>query len=284
MRREGTDVFERFTDQARKCLVHAEQEAGLLGHTWIGTEHLLLGLAVEGDSHAALALAGHGLDAVTVRASVVERLAELGYATENDEAALARIGIDLDAVRTSVEATFGEGALSAQALGQIPFTVKAKHALELALVAALDLVQDHIAPEHLVLGMVGLGSGVADDVIAAKVEPDALRAELEAGIEARRPPDDRPVVDIAAARPRTLIPGFDRGFEMLRADVADGVPVLLDMRDTDADRTKVVDQATGFAAGVGRELVRLANGVYLLKDPATKLTPETRRALLASLM
>lgn len=277
-------MFERFTDRARKCLVQAEQEAGLLGHSWIGTEHLLLGVAVEGGNHGAEALVRHGLDAVRVRAELIERLAAMGHVTVDDASALARLGIDLEAVRTTVEATFGEGALSLRALEGIPFTYKAKHALELAAAAAATLVQDHIAPEHLVLGMLDAASGVAFDILTATVEPAILRAELVAGIEERRTPDDRAVVDVGAARVRTLVVGYEPAFAMLRTDHAEGAPIVLDLRATDADRTRVIDQATGFAAGLGADLVRLTNGVYLLMARSQRLTPEARRDLLATLV
>ena len=125
-------MFERFTDRARRVVVLAQEEARLLGHNYIGTEHLLLGLLRESDG-----VAGRTLDA---------------------------LGISLDAVRTRVEEIIGR---SSQPLpgGQMPFTPRAKKALELSLREALNLGHNYIGTEHLLLGLIREGEGVAPQVL-----------------------------------------------------------------------------------------------------------------------
>ncbi len=124
-------MFERFTDRARRVLVLAQEEARLLNHSFIGTEHILLGLIGEGDGLAAQAL--------------------------------ATLGITPEAVRRKVEETIGmAGTLPG---GSPPFTPRAKKVLELSLREALQLGHDHIGTEHLLLGLVREGEGVAVTVL-----------------------------------------------------------------------------------------------------------------------
>jgi ATP-dependent Clp protease ATP-binding subunit ClpC len=124
-------VFERFTDSARRSVVLAQEEARGLEHNYIGTEHLLLGLLREGDGIAARALVMLGLDASEARRQVEELVGR------------------------------GHGAPSAQ----IPFTPRAKKVLELALREALQLKHDYIGTEHILLGIVREGGGVATQVL-----------------------------------------------------------------------------------------------------------------------
>jgi len=124
-------VFERFTDRARRVVVLAQEEARMLDHNYIGTEHILLGLIHEGE----------------------------GVAAE----ALTSIGIGLDAVRGQVEQIIGKGG--AVPTGHIPFTPRAKKVLELALREALQLNHNYIGTEHLLLGLVREGEGVAAQVL-----------------------------------------------------------------------------------------------------------------------
>jgi len=112
-------MFERFTDKARRVVVLAQDEARLLGHTYIGTEHILLGLLREEAGSAALAL-----DA---------------------------LGIELQAARDLVRAEAGRGQGQS---GHIPFTPEAKRTLELSLREALQLGQNYIGTEHILLGLV----------------------------------------------------------------------------------------------------------------------------------
>ena len=126
-------MFERFTDRARRVVVLAQDEARRLDHDYIGTEHLLLGLLHEGQGVAAQALDG--------------------------------LGVDLAEVRRRVEEIIGRGQHAPS--GHIPFTPRAKKVLELSLREALDLGHDYIGTEHILLGIVREGQGVAAQVLAA---------------------------------------------------------------------------------------------------------------------
>ncbi|WP_127500740.1 ATP-dependent Clp protease ATP-binding subunit [Actinoplanes solisilvae] len=133
-------MFERFTDQARRVVVLAQEQARLLNHPYIGTEHLLLGLTQEGIAAKAL----------------------------------NSLGVTLDGVRRAVEAKVGLGASSPG--GHIPFTPRAKTVLELALREALQLGHNHIGAEHLLLGLIRSGEGVALDVLEA--DPQRVREKV----------------------------------------------------------------------------------------------------------
>ncbi|MFK5635218.1 MULTISPECIES: ATP-dependent Clp protease ATP-binding subunit [unclassified Ornithinimicrobium] len=124
-------MFERFTDRARRVVVLAQEEARLLNHNYIGTEHLLLGLIHEGEGVAAKAL--ESLD------------------------------ISLDAVRHQVQEIIGQGQQSPT--GHIPFTPRAKKVLELSLREGLQLGHNYIGTEHLLLGLIREGEGVAAQVL-----------------------------------------------------------------------------------------------------------------------
>ena len=124
-------MFERFTERARRVVVFAQEEARDLNHDYIGTEHLLLGLMRDADSVAARAL--QGLD------------------------------IGQDAVREQVTEIIGRGQRSPS--GHIPFTPRAKKVLELSLREALQLNHNYIGTEHILLGLVGEGEGVAAQVL-----------------------------------------------------------------------------------------------------------------------
>ena len=124
-------MFERFTDRARNVVVLAQEEARLLNHNYIGTEHLLLGLIRESEGIAAKALVS--------------------------------LGVELDAVREQVEEIVGRGAREPS--GHIPFTPRAKKVLELSLREALQLGHNYIGTEHILLGMIREGEGVAAQVL-----------------------------------------------------------------------------------------------------------------------
>jgi len=127
----GNPLFERFTDRARRVVVLAQEEARLLNHNYIGTEHILLGLIHEGEGVAA-----KGLES---------------------------LGISLEAVRSQVEELIGHGASSPS--GHIPFTPRAKKVLELSLREALQLGHNYIGTEHILLGLIREGEGVAAQVL-----------------------------------------------------------------------------------------------------------------------
>src|SRR5215469_7646812 len=128
-----TGMFERFTDRARRVLVLAQEEARLLNHNFIGTEHILLGLIHEGEGVAAKALES--------------------------------LGISLEAVREKVEETIGPAGSSTT--GSPPFTPRAKKVLELSLREALQLGHNYIGTEHMLLGLVREGEGVAAQVLVS---------------------------------------------------------------------------------------------------------------------
>jgi ATP-dependent Clp protease ATP-binding subunit ClpA len=160
-------MFERFTQEARDAVVRAQQEARQMHHGFIGTEHLLLGL-VAGSTTTAAVLTRHGLTTQSVRNAV------LGYlgAADIDAAALGTVGIDLDAVRASVEATFGPGALDMTAgrrtrepKGHIPFTARSKKVLELSLRETIALKSGEITDGSIALGLIREGEGLAAKIL-----------------------------------------------------------------------------------------------------------------------
>ena len=175
-------MFERFTEHARGVAIHAQEEARRLGHSRIGSEHVLLGLLLEPAATGGRALDGLGIDLDGARADVA-RLAgpdPTGFAREDVEA-LQSVGIDLDEVRRSVEDAFGEGALERSrdrwmSKGHIPFTPDAKKVLELALREALRLGDRHIGTEHVLLGLVRDERSTAARVLRERgITPEAVR-------------------------------------------------------------------------------------------------------------
>jgi ATP-dependent Clp protease ATP-binding subunit ClpA len=181
-------MFERFTDRARQVVVDAQVSARRLDHGYIGTEHLLLGLLQAGGI-AARVLGGLGVTAAAVEREV---LAEVGRGplAPGDAEALGAIGIDLDEVRRRVEASFGPGALQWRPgrgcgrklppfAGRIPFTPRAKKVLELSLREAVALKHGYIGTEHLLLGLVREGEGLAMLVLTRLgAGPEAIRARV----------------------------------------------------------------------------------------------------------
>ncbi len=163
-------MFERFTDRARRVYVLAHEEAKQLNHSYIGTEHVLLGLIHEGEG-------------VAVRA-------------------LENLGVSLDVVREQVEDIIGRG------LGpvpkHIPFTPRAKKVMELSLRVALELGHNYIGTEHILLALVREGEGVAAQVLARTgVELGVVRQEvlrLLGGYAARVPVSDWKHVDLMTPR------------------------------------------------------------------------------------
>ncbi len=137
-------MFERFTDRARRVVVLAQEEARLLNHNYIGTEHILLGLIHEGEGVAAKALES--------------------------------LGISLEAVRAQVEEIIGHGGTAPS--GHIPFTPRAKKVLELSLREALQLGHNYIGTEHILLGLIREGEGVAAQVLV-KLGADLSRVRQQ---------------------------------------------------------------------------------------------------------
>jgi ATP-dependent Clp protease ATP-binding subunit ClpC len=127
-------VSRPFTDRARRVVVLAQDEARLGNHDYLGTEHLLLGLIREGE----------GVEGVAVRA-------------------LESLGISLEVVRARVREIIGQG--QSAPTSHLPFTPRAKKVLELSFREALQLGHDYIGTEHLLLGLIGEGEGVAAQVL-----------------------------------------------------------------------------------------------------------------------
>ncbi len=166
-------MFERFTTQARAVVLGAQEEAARLHAGHVGTEHLLLGIVRDEGGATARLLARLGLGAAAARAAVEAHAGEPGL----DAGALATLGIDLDEVRERVERAFGVGALArgtpaaggrSAAGARPPFSPAAKKALELALREALALGDRHIGAEHVLLGILREGEGLAARVLCAR--------------------------------------------------------------------------------------------------------------------
>ena len=157
-------MFERFTDRARRVVVLAQEEARMLNHNYIGTEHILLGLIRESEGVAAKALES--------------------------------LGISLDAVRQQVVEIIGQGQQASS--GHIPFTKRAKKVLELSLRESVQLGHNYIGTEHILLGLLREGDGVAAQVLLVKLGADLNRVRQrviqllhESGKRGERPlPDD----------------------------------------------------------------------------------------------
>jgi len=150
-------MFERFTDQARRVVVLAQEEARMLGHGYIGTEHILLGLLSEGE----------GLAAQALRA----------------------LEITLEAAREQVSEIIGEG--TGQPAGHIPFTPRTKKVLELSLREAQRLGDGYIGTEHILLGLAREGEGVGAQILERLGAPkDRVMAQVLA--TARTAPGEEP--------------------------------------------------------------------------------------------
>jgi ATP-dependent Clp protease ATP-binding subunit ClpA len=205
-------MFERFTADARQIVIRAQSEARQLGHGFIGCEHLLLAL-LAADEPAADVLREHELTPERVRAELIRMMGARPARPADllnvlDREALASIGIDLDVVRSRIEATFGPGALTRATLtlrrnrrrglrsrlrrparnarllpvighngelldvppvrrGHIPFTPRAKKALERSLREALALGDNYIGAQHIALALLGMNSGAVPPILSA---------------------------------------------------------------------------------------------------------------------
>jgi ATP-dependent Clp protease ATP-binding subunit ClpA len=188
-------MFERFTGPARAVVIGARAHAKELGHRHVGTEHLLLALLSPKAGAPAAILAVAGLTEDSVRADIA-RLLGAGQFGENDVAALEAIGIDLNAVRAKLEESFGPGALEPEVrptryglfgrkVSGGPFTPRAKKMLELSLREALRLKHNYIGTEHLLLGLLREGQGLAAQILHdAGVPFEPLRRDLEHALHA----------------------------------------------------------------------------------------------------
>jgi ATP-dependent Clp protease ATP-binding subunit ClpA len=176
-------MFERFTTNARELVIGAQDEARRLSHHYIGTEHLLLSMLEPGRGRADGILRAAGLTKDTADAAVRRALGQGGL-NESDAEALASIGIDLEAVLSKLnENSGGEGPTSRRVRRHIPFTPRAKKVLELSLREALRLKHKYIGTEHILLGLIREGEGLAAKVIVESgIALDDLRRRTEATI------------------------------------------------------------------------------------------------------
>jgi ATP-dependent Clp protease ATP-binding subunit ClpA len=198
-------MFERFTDRARRVVVLAQEEARMLNHAHIGTEHLLLGLVHEGQG-----VAGRALEA---------------------------LGISLEAVRREVEEVVGQGEQPPS--GHIPFTPRAKKVLELSLRESTQLGHEYIGTEHILLGLLREGEGVAAQVLV-KMGTDLNQVrqkviELLHGRSGERPPSGRRVSARAAGDLLGVLDALDQRLEAIERWVG----MRPDLRDLDEGIARV---------------------------------------------
>lgn len=183
-------MFERFTDRARRVVVLAQEEVRMLNHNYIGTEHLLLGLIHEGEGVACKALEA--------------------------------LGVSLEGVRDQVEEIIGQGAQSPQ--GFLPFTPRAKKVLEFSLREALQLGHNYIGTEHILLGLIREGQGVAAQVLV-KLGCELTRVRQEVVILLSR--EAEPEEPDAAKEPEVLT--LEEALELIETVVArysqEGLPL-----------------------------------------------------------
>jgi ATP-dependent Clp protease ATP-binding subunit ClpC len=209
-------LFERFTDRARRVVVLAQEEARALRHDYIGTEHILLGLIHE----------GHGVAAK----------------------ALESLGIGLQAVREQVEELIGQG--EAERPGHIPFTPRAKKVLELSLRESQQLGHTYIGTEHILLGLIREGEGVAAQVLV-RLGADLNRVRQEVL---------KVLHDYQAAQPgsEASAPGGLR---------AGWMPTVLQARVNALEsRLSALEQRLGTGPDPGEQIQRLSGELERLRD------------------
>jgi ATPases with chaperone activity, ATP-binding subunit len=189
-------MFERFTKQARQVVISARDRARELGHNHIGTEHLLLALLDPDSGAPSRLLTEAGLTSDGVRAEIERLLGQAWFLSPEDVAALERIGIDVETVRAKIEESFGPGALEPEVpptryglfgrkVSRGSFTPRTKKVLELALREAIRLKHNWIGTEHILLGLIREGDGLAAKIIFdAGIDLPALRRAMEESLRA----------------------------------------------------------------------------------------------------
>ncbi len=204
------EMFERYTDRARRVVVLAQEEARMLNHNYIGTEHILLGLIHEGEGVAARALES--------------------------------LGISLEAVRQQVEDIIGRGQQAPQ--GHIAFTPRVKKVLELASQEALQLGHNYIGTEHILLGLIREGEGVAAQVLV-KLGADLNRVrqqviQLLHGYQGKEPADPGPRLG-KRARARLMDDALARidALDRRLAEIERWVGMRPDLDDVDQEIAQV---------------------------------------------
>lgn len=192
-------MFERFTTEARQVVTRAQSEAQKLRHRHVGTEHLLLALLHSDAGIPHTVLRDAGVDPQRVRDDIARLVGcQTEVLDDADAAALQSIGIDLGAVRTRIEEVFGPGALDLPpperrrwlgrgrrngASGSPLLNPRSKKVLELGLREALHLGHRHFGPEHILLGLVREGNGLAARILTdAGLSLDDLRRQTLAAL------------------------------------------------------------------------------------------------------
>ncbi len=234
--RQASGMLDRMTARAREVIIAAQDEARALHHNYIGTEHILLGLVKEGDG-----IAGRALDA---------------------------LGISLDAVRQQVLEIIGEGRQAPA--GHIPFTPRSKKVLDLALREAMQLDHLYIGTEHILLGLVKEGDGVAFQVLTRLGADHARVREQVLGL----------LADIAQPRNETVPPGI-RDYDVQIAQARQEKDAAIDAQDFDraaalrasekqllAERDRMIAawSAGADVVALGQEVDRLRHEIRRLHD------------------
>lgn len=172
-------MFEKFTNLAKRSITLSQDEAITLGHDYIGTEHLLLGLVRVPEGMAGEILGEQGVTADQVRAQTLRLLEAAGVSANGGREAteaLAIIGIDVEEIRRRADDTFGPGRFK---FPRPAYTRRARQVLELTLRESADLGHDFIGTEHLLLALLTEGEGVGVQALGGiGVDPAALRTTV----------------------------------------------------------------------------------------------------------
>jgi ATP-dependent Clp protease ATP-binding subunit ClpA len=171
-------MFDRFTDLAKRAIVASEDAALSLGHDFIGTEHLLLGLVCTAGT-ASEVLRQHGVELSRTREEIARRLTAAGVPATGGQPtvdALSMIGIDVSEIQRRADSTFGPGTFR---FPRPAFTPRAKNALTLTLRAATELGHERIDTEDMLLGLLAESEGLAIRILSAlDVDAAALRQSV----------------------------------------------------------------------------------------------------------
>jgi ATP-dependent Clp protease ATP-binding subunit ClpA len=220
-------MFERFDEEARRVVVLAQEEARILWHNYIGTEHLLLGLLREGDGVAAAVLERVGMRMETTRAAVLRRV---------------------------------PGGSEA-APGQLPFTPRVKKALELALREMLSTGYAEITTGHLLLGLLGVSESVASDVLDhAGIQPEVIRTEVFDALAVQASSGEVPARQAAHARARLVVVEAWTAASERRGEVVEEIATAANMQEATRRVADLLDVSLELAKQVMQlRLERLIN-------------------------
>jgi Clp amino terminal domain, pathogenicity island component len=238
--RQANGMLDRMTARAREVIIAAQDEARALRHNYIGTEHILLGLVKEGDG-----VAGRALNA---------------------------LGISLEAVRQQVLEIIGEGRQAPA--GHIPFTPRSKKVLDLALREAMHLDHLYIGTEHILLGLVREGDGVAFQVLTRLGADHARVREQVLGL----------LADHAQSRNETVPPGI-RDYDVQIAQARQEKDAAIDAQDFDraaalraSEKQLLAERDRMIAAwSAGADVVALGQEVDRLRHEVSRLQDMLRR-------